>query len=363
MTRRTKTIHSIAACSAMCALVTASGTAVAQSSLTVFGVMDAAVRRTNTDGVGHVLSMASGSYTSSRYGFRGREDLGNGLNASFWLESFLSTDTGLASPDGFQRRATLSLSHAEWGELRMGRDFTPTHANWSRFDPFNYVGIGSVQLFSLSATGTTPVTAAFGSNSNSIQRSSNGVQYLLPRNSWGVEGGFTKAFGESKVSASDQHDSIGGRLGINLGPVFVSAASYTTHDDKTISNFKDRALAASWDAGVVKLSAGIRRFDYRDARQNNYLLAAIVPWGAHEAKLSLNRTKMGGSVGTTSVNGDGADQLALGYVYHLSKRTVAYATAATIRDKGNTRFVVPGAPVGTAGAKSQGFEFGMNHEF
>lgn len=340
-----------------------SGAASAQSSLSVFGVMDAAIRRTNTDGVGHVLSMASGSYTSSRYGFRGKEDLGNGLSASFWLESFLSPDTGLASPEGFQRRSTLSLSHAQWGELRMGRDFTPTHQNWSRFDPFNYVGIGSVQLFSLSAAGNTPVTAAFGSNSNSIQRSSNGVQYILPRNSWGVEGSFTKAFGESKVSANDQHDSIGGRLGINIGPVFVSAASYTTHDDKTISDFKDRAVAASWDAGVVKLSAGLRRFEYKDAKQNNYLIAAIVPFGAHEVKFSFNRAKMGGTAGTASIDGDSADQLALGYVYHLSKRTVAYATAATMRDKGNARFVVPGSPAGKAGAKSQGFEFGVNHEF
>ncbi|WP_147400582.1 porin, partial [Acidovorax cavernicola] len=341
----------------------------AQSSLTVFGVMDVAVRRTNTDHVGHMLSMASGSYTSSRYGFRGREDLGGGLSASFWLESFLSADTGAVTPAGFQRRSTLSLAHTEWGELRMGRDFTPTHSNWSRFDPFNYVGIGSVQLFSLSATGSTPVTAAFGSNGNSIQRSSNAIQYLLPRNSWGLEGGITKSFGEGNVSASDQHSSIGARLGVNLGPVFVSAASYTTHDDKTISDFKDRALAASWNAGFVRLSGGVRRYEYLRATQSNYLLAAVVPLGAHEVKFSFNRAKMGGTAGTagtagtTAIHGDSADQLALGYVYRLSKRTVAYATAATMRDKGNARFVIPGARAGTAGARSQGFEFGMNHEF
>lgn len=350
-------------CTALAVLLLVGGAACAQSSLTVFGVMDAAVRRTNTDDVGHVLSLASGSYSSSRYGFRGREDLGGGLSASFWLESFLSTDTGAASPEGFQRRSTLSLSHTEWGELRMGRDFTPTHSNWSRFDPFNYVGIGSVQLFSLSATGNTPVTAAFGSNANSIQRSSNGLQYLLPRNSWGVEGGLTKAFGESKVSASDQHSSFGGRLGIHLGPVFVSAASYTTHDDKTISDFKDRAVAASWNAGVVKLSGGVRRFEYKDASQNNYLLAAVVPLGAHEVKVSFNRARMGGSVGSNRIGGDRSDQLALGYVYRLSKRTVAYTTVATMRNQGNARFVVPGAPAGKSGATSQGFEFGVNHEF
>ena len=55
--------------------------------------------------------------------------------------------------------------------------------------------------------------------------------------------------------------------------------------------------------------------------------------------------------------------LALGYAYHLSRRTTAYATLAAIRNQGNARFVVPGAPAGTAGARSRGFEFGMNHEF
>jgi predicted porin len=339
------------------------GAACAQASLQVFGVMDAAARRSSTSGAGSTLSLASGAYSSSRFGFRGREDLGGGLSASFWLESFLNSDTGAATPAGFQRRSTLSLAHKDYGELRLGRDFTPTHTNWSRFDPFNYVGLGAVQLFALSAAGNTPVTAAFGSNPNSIQRSSNGIQYLLPRNGWGLEGGVTKAFGEGGTSAEDRHSSLGGRLGVHLGPVFVSAASYTTHDDRTVSRFRDRALAASWDAGVVRLSGGVRRYDYQGASQNNYLLAAVVPLGADEVKASFNRARMGGAVGATSIAQDRADQLALGYVHHLSKRTRAYATVAAIRNQGSLRFVVPGAPTGKADAHSRGFEFGVNHEF
>lgn len=338
-------------------------TASAQSSLTVFGVVDSAVRSTHTSGAGSVTSLISGGYSSSRFGFRGQEDLGGGLSASFWLESFLSTDTGATTPAGFQRRATLSLASRAWGELRLGRDFTPTHSSWARFDPFNYVGLGAVQLFALSAAGSTPVTAAFGSGPNSIQRASNAIQYLLPRNAWGLEGSLMKSFRENGLAANDQHSAFGGRLGVRLGPVYLSAAGFDTRDDRTVSVFRDRALAASWDAGAVKLSAGVRRYAYQSTRQNNYLLAAVVPLGAHDVKLSFNRASLGGSTATAALQGSRADQLALGYAYHLSRRTTAYATLAAIRNQGNARFVVPGAPAGTAGARSRGFEFGMNHEF
>lgn len=339
------------------------GTAAAQSSVTLFGVADVAVRHARTHGVGHVTSLVSGAYSSARWGVRGQEDLGGGLVASFWLESFLSMDTGAISPAGFQRRSTLSLSHRDWGELRAGRDYTPTHSSWARFDPFGYVGIGAVQLFALSAAGTTPVTAAFGTSPNTIQRTSNTVEYLLPRNAWGLEGGLSYALREDGTAASDQHHAAGGRLGITLGPVFVSAASFRTRNNLTTDAFQDTALAATYNAGFARVSAGIRRYDFRDARQNNYLLGVVVPSGASEFKFSWNRAAMDGTVGTTSIDANRADQFALGYVYHFSKRTRVYATLAQIENKGNARFVVPGAPAGTGGAKSRGFETGVNHEF
>ncbi|XAH24198.1 porin [Xylophilus sp. GW821-FHT01B05] len=345
------------------ALGVLAGSACAQSSVTIFGVVDAAMRSAHTDNAGHVNSLVSGAYSSSRFGFRGQEDLGGGLSASFWLESFLNTDTGTTTPAGFQRRSTVSLSQRDWGELRLGRDYTPTHSNWARFDPFGYVGLGAVQLFALSATGNTPATAAFGTAPNTIQRANNGVQYLLPRNAWGLEGGLAANFGENGTAANDQHKSGGGRLGINLGPVFVSAATFNTHDDKTVGAFKDSALAASYDASLVRISGGVRRFEYQAARQNNYLLAAVIPVGVQEFKFSWNRASMDGRVGTVNISNDRADQFAVGYVYHLSKRTHAYTTLATIRNKGNSRFVVPGAPAGAAGVTSRGFELGVNHEF
>jgi predicted porin len=346
------------------ALAVLATTASAQSSVTIFGVADAAVRHAKSGSAGSATQLVSGGYSSSRWGLRGQEDLGGGLRASFWLESFLSVDTGATTPAGFQRRSTVSLAGADWGEVRLGRDYTPTHSNWSRFDPFSYVGIGAVQLFALSATGNTPVTAAFGANPNTVQRANNGVQYLLPSNAWGLEGSLNTNFDEGGKAANDQHKSMGGRLGMKLGPVFVSGAMFNTKNDLTAGDkFKDSALAASYDLPLIRLAAGIRHFSFRDSQQNNLLLAAVVPVGVQEFKASWNRASMGGKVGTTSIENDRADQFAVGYVYHLSKRSHLYSTLAFMRNKGNARFVVPGAPSGTAGVSSRGLEFGTNHEF
>ncbi len=359
------TLRIIPTCIAL-GLATLAGAASAQSSsVTIFGVADAALRHTSANGITNT-QLASGAYSSTRFGFRGNEDLGGGLSASFWLESFLNVDTGLATPGGFQRRSTVSLASREWGELRLGRDYTPTHSNWARFDPFGYVGIGAVQLFSLSATGNTPVTSAFAANPNTIQRANNGVAYFLPRNAWGLEGGLVQNLGENGTSANDQHKSYGGRLGVTVGPVFVSAATFRTRNDRTAGNtFRDTAVAASYDHPVVKLSGGVRRFEYLNARQNNYLLAAVVPFGANsEFKFSWNRADMDGAVGATSIGNDQTNQYAVGYVYKLSKRSRLYTTFASMKNKGNARFVVPGSPAtAVAGVSSRGFEIGFNHDF
>jgi predicted porin len=347
-------------------LATLAGAAAAQSSVAIFGTADASVRYARTENVGSITSLASGGYSSSRFGVRGQEDLGNRWSASFWLESFLSLDTGAQTPAGWQRRSTLSLASEDLGEIRLGRDYTPTHSNWSRFDPFGYVGIGSNQLLILSATGQTPVTSAFGAAPNDVQRANNGVSYILPRNAWNIEGAVVRNFGEGGTAANDQHRSVGGRLGVTVGPVLVSGAMNNTRNNLTGNNdFKDSALATMITVPMVKFSAAIRRLKYLEARQDTTLVGAIIPFaGVQEIKLSWIRSQMHGRVGATDISQNRTDQYALGYVYHLSKRTHWYNTLAFMSNDGNARFVIPGAPAATAGGlSSRGFESGVNHEF
>lgn len=347
----------------------AAGAASAQSSVTVFGVVDAAARNVRNEGAGSMSSLASGSNSTSRLGFRATEDLGDGLSASFWLESGFQADTGVSgqtSPANqfFDRRATLSLASKRWGELRAGRDFVPTYVNWGRYDPFGYVGIASTTNFIVS-TQTGPIRSAFGTGPNTLVRSSNAIQYLLPGGLGGVEGGLMIAAGEGGTAANAQNRVLAWRLGYGAGAANISLASTSTKNNVTVGeSFKDHALAGSYDFGVVKLSAGIRQFRFADAKQLNRFIGAVVPLGLGQVNLSVGRADLKGSVGTRDVSGNDAMQYGLGFVYNLSKRSALYATAVLVDNKGAATFVAPGGPAGiVGGGRSTGYEAGLRHSF
>ena len=76
------------------AVLAASGAASAQSSVTLFGVVDATVRYVDAGTGGSVWSLTNSGYQGSRLGFRGTEDLGGGLSTSFWLEAGVNNDNG-----------------------------------------------------------------------------------------------------------------------------------------------------------------------------------------------------------------------------------------------------------------------------
>ena len=141
--------------------------------VTLAGVADAAVRQVSNSGRGSVSSLVSGANATSRIIIRGTEDLGGGLSAGFHLEHGLLLDAGTqASATQFwDRRSTVSLVSKAWGELRAGRDFVPTYSNWSRYDPFSYVGVGGSNNF-ISAAPNGPIRAAFSTGLNTTVRSS-----------------------------------------------------------------------------------------------------------------------------------------------------------------------------------------------
>ena len=340
--------------------------AFAQSSVTVFGIADAAVRQVNNQGRGSVSSMVSGSNSTSRVGFRGVEDLGGGLSAGFHLEHGLLIDTGndASSAQWFDRRSTVSLSSTVWGELRAGRDYTPTYTLWTRNDPFSYVDVAGSNNF-VNATPVGPIRSAFGSNLNTTVRSSNALQYLLPGNLGGLEGGLMLAAGEGGLVANGVAKVTSVRLGYSAGPFSAGVATATTANSLTASGkFKDDVVSASYNAGVARFNVALRSFKQASAKQRNTLVAAVVPVGVGEIKVSWNSANLSGKVGTATIDANDATQLGLGYVHHLSKRTAMYASYARINNKGAATFVVPGGPAGlTGGSNSTGYELGMRHIF
>jgi predicted porin len=355
------TLFVIAACGAF------SPKAAAQSSVVLWGVADSAVRHVSNEGRGSVKSLVSGSNSTSRLSSRGTEDLGGGLSAGFHLEHGILLDTGAtaSSTQFWDRRATVSLISRPLGEIRLGRDFVPSYSNWSRYDPFSYVGVAGSNNF-VSATPVGPIRSAYGSGVNTTVRSSNAVQYLLPGGLGGVEGGAMVAAGEGGTAANGQHKVIGARLGYAAAQWGVSAAHTRTENDLTlVGTHQDSAIGAHLSLPVVRLSAAYRQFKYDLAKQRNVLFGVVVPVGSSgEVKASYNRVDLSGRVGATVIDANGATQIGLGYVHSLSKRTALYATGSRIGNKGAATYAVPGGPAGLAGGgSSTGFEAGLRHSF
>ncbi|HVE07953.1 MAG TPA: porin [Paraburkholderia sp.] len=119
----------IAIPAAIAALVAASG-AHAQSSVTLYGLIDAGLQYTNNvkpkGGAGGSLFQAtSGEINGSRFGFRGAEDLGGGLKAIFVLENGFSVTNGKLAQDNrlFGRQAYVGLASDQWGTVTLGRQY------------------------------------------------------------------------------------------------------------------------------------------------------------------------------------------------------------------------------------------------
>jgi len=291
---------------ALAALAVA-GVASAQSSVTLFGVVDAAVssyQNTSQTAFGTNIktsqtALTNSGYNSSRLGFRGTEDLGGGLAASFWLEAALGNDAGYAGANGFNgagaytvnsnqffnRRSTVSLSGA-FGEVRLGRDYVPTFWNDTVFDPFGTNGVGT-NLIS-TANGYGPGFASgFTGNTNYV-RANNSVGYFLPPNLGGFYGQVMYAMNENTsynpgsltppgagafvnnpavLGIANANPALGGgragryaggRVGYANGPLDVAVAYgqstvLANYFAGTNQNLNTWNLGASWDFGVVKL--------------------------------------------------------------------------------------------------------------
>ena len=86
---------------------------------------------------------------------------------------------------------------------------------------------------------------------------------------------------EDGTAANGQHKLWGARLGYAAGPLVVSAAYDETKNDLTGGeDLTDGVIAASYDFGIVRVSGAWRRFKFADSKQNNMLVAAMIPVGA-----------------------------------------------------------------------------------
>ncbi len=318
----------------------------AQSSVTLYGVMDANLRHVTT-GSTSLTKQEPDGILGSRFGFRGEESLGGGLKAAFTLESALKPDTGAggSSTALFSRRSTVSLVSGSWGEVRLGRDATPSWNNVIAYDHFG-TGLGSLtKLFVPTAVHASEI---FG------RRIDNAVSYYLPANLGGLTGQLQLAPGEAAASGKTH----GVRLGYGAGAFNTSVAH--TAIQVAGGQWKQTNLGASYDWGVVKLLGqyvGSKSTVGAGTKENVWELGATVPLGA-AGTVKFGFAKASGYAQATKPT--------VGYVQTLSKRTAVYTTFSQIKNENSSaKYAVESAPAATAGLqqKSSGYEVGIRHTF
>ena len=348
---------------ALAALTAFAGAASAQSSVTLFGIVDLSAMSVK-NGTNSQKALASNQLNSNRLGFRGVEDLGGGLRAGFWLEAGMNNADGLAGGasgntqprDGaassqlFNRRSTVSLM-GNFGELRMGRDYTPSFWNYTIFDPFGTNGPAS--MLSLVST--------LGSTATTLVRANNTIGYFLPAMG-GVYGQFQLAAAEGAAGTTNKY--MGGRIGYAGGPVNIAGAFGKTSKDGNpagADDYSDKNIGGSFAFGPATLMAQYSKRDFLNRDQKTILVGGTYAFGASTLKASY--VKSSGNQGSNATDFD-AKLIGLGYQYDLSKRTALYGSYGNLKNEGSSRFDIGSGPALTASdQKSAGLAVGVRHSF
>ena len=347
------------------AVLAASGAAMAQSSVTLYGVLDTGL--TYSKGEESVYGMTHvGGNVNSRLGFRGVEDLGNGLKATFNLEAGMGVDDGNNYMDkdsngmAFRRTSTVGLA-GNFGEVRLGRMLTSSYLAVSRYDAFGDTGIGASLAWNIPQTGYAP-------------RTENAISYTSPNFS-GFKFGAEYGFGEKKDARDSRYIGVGatydnGPLSLGLGFDRINNVGYVAANPPVPAELGEDLttwqLGGAYNFGVAKLLAFYKQTKYKDVlvgdseKLKTFGLGVTAPVGAAgEVRASYNNYKISDDNGK-------ANQLSLGYVHNLSKRTALYGTYSYIKNKDGLDFELNGAMAGAGlkdGEKQHGLQLGIRHAF
>lgn len=368
--------------------------------VTVFGVIDLGYETVQTRS-GRATGLSPSGNSSSSLGWRGSENLGAGLSVRVWLEGSIDPGNGtgasgstrhnqvLDTPPGpfiLNRRTTISLQNAS-GELRLGRDDTPSWKNYGALDPFGGNGVGAMLP---SYTG--------GAAANTFSRASNALSYLLPTTPTGWHGQVMVASGNQSSQAKQNGVDIarngryaGARLGFKQAHTDWVAAAGNTHYaplTQTLGSnalagngtqggapvqagpFSDRSLGVTQQFDGATLTALLARQTLQDVGQpgqqqstRGWGVGLQWPSGRYHLLMSLSAVRLDGAQ---------ARKWALGTVYDLSRRSALYLTWARLRNTGGASMsassnsssgLSPALGPGNVNGPSTGFDLGLRVSF
>lgn len=357
--------HSRTRIAALVALLLGSSmtTAYAQSSVTLYGIVDAGLLYTSRTldpatghNAGHQFSFISGGVGPSLFGLRGTEDLGGGFQTMFALESGIDmANGGFNDSNGnlFGRQAWVGVAGG-FGTVKAGLQYSPFALSIIAMDPRNTSSFGSgVPLY----IGNVFVTGVFNANA---------VSYTSPMIA-GFQGSALFALGGTpgNFQAGRQYSAS---LDYHAGPFAVSAAMYsgnaggtaTTTPIPSTVEFSGRTIGGSYQAGDLTVKLNYVNYKVAGSFDNRV-------YGAGASYLVTPAANINGGVWYTSDGNDTSNHsilAAAGLTYSLSKATLLYGQVGYVNNHGkmNTGLSLHGALFGVQGS-TVGADVGIRHVF
>ncbi|RQQ08396.1 porin [Burkholderia stagnalis] len=215
----------------------------AQSSVTLYGLLDAGITYTNNQGGHSAWQQSTGSVNGSRWGLRGTEDLGGGLKAIFTLENGFGINNGTLKQNGreFGRQAFVGLAHNQFGSLTLGRQYDSV---------VDY--LGPLSLTGTQFGGTQFAHPFDNDNLNNSFRINNSVKYQSA-NYNGLKFGASYGFSNSTSFANNRAYSVGvsyNFMGFNVAAAYLQLNNNVNGLAQTVSD--PGAVAGDWTFAAAR---------------------------------------------------------------------------------------------------------------
>lgn len=366
-------------------LLTLAGGAFAQNSVTLYGIADAGItyrssERTGTTGAysGHSnVGATSGNLSGSRWGIKGKEDLGNGLAAIFLLEDGFDLTNGTSGQGGrlFGRQSFVGLADQHYGSLTMGRQYTSLDDFVGPVAPVNFIGgfgahpgdiddldqttrvDNSIKYTSANYAGFTfGALYGFGGQAGSLKR----------KNTWSVGAGYANGplhvgvgYERSDNSKTGLADTTYGKWQGTFDGTFNSSINegYASAQSQQVV-----AAGATWDFGAAVVGVNYSNVQYRAGANSlfagnaDFNIAGIfTQWNVRpNAHLFAGYSYTRGS-GADGVNDDAQyHNVSLGALYDFSKRSTVYVLAGYQHASGETLDALGRPVAATASVSDKG---------
>lgn len=307
----------------------ASASAQSGAGVSLYGLVDLSVGRSQSPGGIATKGIDSGKMTTSYWGVKGTEDLGGGMSAVFALESFMRSDTGAAgrfnADTMWARNAYVGLG-SKAGQVTVGRNTTSLFVQTLMFNAFG------------DSFGFSPAIRQYFTSSTVSGDTgwSDSVRYLSPRfggTSFSLHGALGEGNGGRNLGASVNHGA---------GPLAVAGAWQRVEKGATVDDTTTWQLAGSYDFGPAKLFAQYGRVKNKTAPNTNDY--AITGLGASVSAGSTGKVLV--QYGRVSPDtGARLTTFTAGYDYFLSKRTDVYAAWMSERRTGTSNGTTYGAGI------------------